>query len=185
MFGADHFWLELQRNGIELQDRVNESMVRLAKRTGIPLVATNDIHYLRHEDCEAQDVLLCINTGAKKTEENRFKFDTDSLFFRTRAEMADIFRDLPEAVPETMNVADQVNLDIQFSYEKEDGDPDKYHIPVFEPEDGGDPEAFFDALLKQGFERRYRSGDKVALERLEYEKRIIRQLGFTSYFLIV
>jgi len=185
MFGADHFWLELQRNGIELQDKVNESMVRLAKRTGIPLVATNDIHYLRHEDCEAQDVLLCINTGAKKSEENRFKFDTDSLFFRTRAEMADIFRDLPETVPETVNVAEQVNLDIQFSYEKEDGDPDKYHIPVFEPEGGGDPEAFFDALLKQGFERKYRREDKVALERLEYEKRIIRQLGFTSYFLIV
>ncbi|MDE0891011.1 MAG: DNA polymerase III subunit alpha, partial [Planctomycetota bacterium] len=185
MFGADHFWLELQRNGIELQDKVNENMVRLAQRTGIPLVATNDIHYLRHEDCQAQDVLLCINTGAKKAEVNRFKFDTDSLFFRTRAEMGHIFRDLPETVPETVNVAEQVNLDIQFSYEKEDGDPDKYHIPVFRPEDDGDPEAFFDALLEQGFERRYRSDNKVARERLKYEKRIIRQLGFTSYFLIV
>jgi DNA polymerase-3 subunit alpha len=185
MFGKEHFWLELQRNGIALQDRVNESMVRLAQRTGIPLVATNDIHYLRHEDCEAQDVLLCINTAAKKAEENRFKFDTDSLFFRTRAEMAHIFRDLPAIVPETMKVAEQVDLGIRFSYEKPDGDPDKYHIPQFRPENGEEPEAFFESLLEAGLKRKYPSDSGDARDRLEMEKRIIRQLGFTSYFLIV
>jgi len=185
LFGKDHFWLELQRNGIKLQDRVNESMVRLSQRTGIPLVATNDIHYLRHEDCQAQDLLLCINTNAKKREENRFKFDTDSLYFRTREEMGHIFRDLPDSVTETMNVAEQVDIGIEFSFEKEDGDPDKYHIPVFEPEGGGDPELFFNELLEAGLNRKYSGDQKEARERLEMEKKVIRQLGFTSYFLIV
>ncbi|MEO0649659.1 MAG: PHP domain-containing protein, partial [Planctomycetota bacterium] len=104
-FGPEHFWLELQRNGIKIQDDCNESLVRIQQRTGIPLVATNDIHYLRHEDCAVQDVLLCINTGAKRADEKRFKMDTDSLFFRTREEMAHMFRDLPEAVVATNDVA--------------------------------------------------------------------------------
>jgi DNA polymerase-3 subunit alpha len=98
LFGPEHFWLELQRNGIDIQDTANDAMIRLHQRTGIPIVATNDIHYLRHEDCQAQDVLLCINTGAKRADEKRFRFETDSLYFRTRTEMAEIFRDLPETL---------------------------------------------------------------------------------------
>jgi DNA polymerase-3 subunit alpha len=89
LFGPEHFWLELQRNGIDLQQRANEAMWRLHQRTAIPLVATNDIHYLRHEHCHAQDVLLCINTGAKRADEKRFRFETDTLFFRTREQMAE------------------------------------------------------------------------------------------------
>jgi len=183
IFGPEHFWLELQRNGLEMQVKVNESMVRLHRRTGIPLVATNDIHYLRHEDCEAQDVLLCINTGAKRAEQKRFKLDTDTLYFKSRAEMGEMFHDLPEALAATMDVADQTELRIEFG---------TYHLPVFEPSRGGSEagagksaDELFDELLERGFERIYGRDQREARERLEYEKRVIREQGFVSYFLIV
>lgn len=176
LFGPDHFWLELQRNGIEIQDKVNESMVRLHQRTGIPLVATNDIHYLRHEDCSAQDVLLCINTGAKRADEKRFRMDTDTLFFRTREEMAHVFRDLPESLKATMDVAEQTELEIEFG---------TYHLPVFTPEGGEAPDALFDRLCEEGLRRLYPGDAAAARERLAYEAGVIREMGFVSYFLIV
>jgi DNA polymerase-3 subunit alpha len=176
LFGPEHFWLELQRNGINIQDTANEAMVRLHQRTGIPLVATNDIHYLRHEDCHAQDVLLCINTGAKKADEKRFRFDTDSLYFRTRKEMAEIFRDLPETVTATMDVAEQVGLNIEFG---------KYHVPVFHPDDGEPPEELFDRLCAEGIARLYGAEHTAAKERLAHERKVIVEMGFISYFLIV
>jgi DNA polymerase-3 subunit alpha len=176
LFGPEHFWLELQRNGIDDQNSANESMMRLHKRTGIPLVATNDIHYLRHEDCEAQDVLLCINTGAKKADEKRFRFDTDDLFFRTRAEMANLFRDIPEAVTATMDVADQTDLKLEFG---------TYHLPVFTPDTGETSQQHFDRLLEEGLQRKYGTTNAEARKRLEYEKEVITELGFVSYFLIV
>ncbi len=179
LFGPEHFWLELQRNGLDLQTRVNETLVRLNQRTGIPLVATNDIHYLRQEDCEAQDILLCINTGAKRSEEKRFRFETDTLYFKTRAEMADMFRDLPHTVGATLDVAEQVDLKIEFG---------KYHLPIFTPDGGESADVLFDRLLEEGLRRLYPAegaGATRARERVEYERRVIRELGFVSYFLIV
>jgi DNA polymerase-3 subunit alpha len=176
LFGPDHFWLELQRNGIQIQDKVNESLVRLNQRTGIPLVATNDIHYLRHEDCQAQDVLLCINTGAKKADEKRFRFETDTLYFKTRAEMAHMFRDLPGSVTATMDVAEQVAFDFQFG---------TYHVPEFRPDSGESPDQLFDRLLEEALKQRYPGDQGAARQRLEHEKGVIRDLGFVSYFLIV
>jgi DNA polymerase-3 subunit alpha len=177
IFGPEHFWLELQRNGLEIQDKCNESLVRLHKQTGIPLVATNDIHYLRQEDCQVQDVLLCINTGAKRADEKRFKMDTDTLFFTTAAEMAHTFRDLPESVTATLDVADQVNVDIEFG---------KYHVPVFTSDTGEDPDALFDRLCEAGLRKLYPSERQAkARERMSYETRVIREMGFVSYFLIV
>lgn len=176
LFGPEHFWLELQRNGIDIQDKANEALARLHQRTGVPLVATNDIHYLRHEDCQAQDVLLCINTGAKRADEKRFRFDTDSLFFRTRAEMGQIFRDLPQTLKATMDVAEQVDVNIEFG---------KYHVPVFHPDTGETPDALFDRLCDEGLVRLYGRENPKARERLEYEKKVIREMGFVSYFLIV
>ncbi|MCZ6598604.1 MAG: DNA polymerase III subunit alpha, partial [Planctomycetota bacterium] len=176
MFGPEHFWLELQRNGIEIQDRCNEAMVRLEKRLGIPLAATNDVHYLRHEDCATQDVLLCINTGAKRSDEKRFRMDTDTLFFRNREQMAHVFRDLPESLAATLDVADQVELEIEFG---------KYHLPVFTPDGGQDPDTLFALLCEEGLARFYGADNAAARERLEYEQRVIREMGFVSYFLIV
>lgn len=176
LFGPEHFWLELQRNGIETQQKVNEALVRIHQRTGIPLVGTNDIHYLREEDCQAQDVLLCINTGAKRNEEKRFKFETDTLFFKTREQMAHVFRDLPNCVSATMDVAEQVNVDIQFG---------KYRLPVFTPDTAETADQVFDRLLEEGLGRFYGPGHEAARARVDYEKRVIRELGFVSYFLIV
>jgi DNA polymerase-3 subunit alpha len=176
LFGPEHFWLELQRNGIDIQSRANEALARLHERTAIPLVATNDIHYLRHEHCHAQDVLLCINTGAKRSDEKRFRFDTDSLYFRTREEMGEIFRDLPGALAATMDVAEQVGLEIEFG---------RYHLPIFHSDDGRTPDELFDALTRAGVERIYGAGNVVALERLARESAVIRDMGFVSYFLIV
>ncbi len=177
VFGPEHFWLELQRNGIRIQDAANEALVDLSRRTGIPLVATNDIHYLRKEDCATQDILLCINTGARKADENRWKFETETLFFTTREEMAHTFRDLPESLRGTMDVAEQVNFEMEL-----DG---QYHLPVFEPPGGESPEVLFERLCEEGLLRLYAPDETRARERLEYEKRVIHEMGFVSYFLIV
>jgi len=176
LFGPEHFWLELQRNGIEVQERVNQALVDISGRTGIPLVATNDIHYLRHEDCATQDVLLCINTGAKRSDEKRFKMDTDTLFFRTAEEMAHVFRDLPGSVRATLDVAEQIDLQLEFG---------SYHLPQFPSADGTQPDVLFDRLCDEGLLMRYGPGHGAARERLEYEKKVIREMGFVSYFLIV
>ncbi len=176
IFGPEHFWLELQRNGLEVQTKVNESMVRLHQKLGIPLVATNDVHYLRHEDCEAQDVLLCINTGAKRADEKRFRFEVDTLYFKTREEMGQMFRDLPHSLTTTMDVAEQCDLNLEFG---------KYHLPIFTADTGETPEQIFERLLEEGLARKYGPDHTEARERLEYEKRVIKELGFVSYFLIV
>jgi DNA polymerase-3 subunit alpha len=176
LFGRDHFWLELQRNGIEVQARLNEALVDISRRTGIPLVATNDIHYLRAEDCHTQDVLLCINTGAKRSDEKRFRMDTQTLFFRTRAEMAHEFRDLPGTLEATLDVAEQVALEIEFG---------SYHLPRFDPPDGSSPEDLFERLCTEGLQAHYGRDHRAAAARLEYEQRVIREMGFVSYFLIV
>jgi len=176
MFGPDHFWLELQRNGLDIQTKCNEGLIEIHKRTGIPIVATNDIHYLRHEDCRVQDTLLCINTGAKRDDEKRFRMDTNTLYFQTREQMAAMFKDLPEAVTATMDVANQVDVNIEFG---------TYHVPVFQSETGETPDQLFDRLLEEGLVKKYGAENTTARERLEYEKGVIRELGFVSYFLIV
>ncbi|MEM9803091.1 MAG: DNA polymerase III subunit alpha, partial [Planctomycetota bacterium] len=176
LFGPEHFWLELQRNGLKIQSDANESLHRIHKLTGIPLVATNDIHYLRAEDCHAQDVLLCINTGAKKDEKDRFRFETDTLYFKSREEMGHMFRDLPESVTATMDVAEQIDVELQFG---------KYHVPDFVSETGESPDELFDRLLDERLREIYGAESAKAVERLEHEKGVIRELGFVSYFLIV
>ncbi|MGB0332845.1 MAG: DNA polymerase III subunit alpha, partial [Planctomycetota bacterium] len=176
LFGPEHFWLELQRNGLNIQADANEALVRIHERTGIPLVATNDIHYLRAEDCHAQDVLLCINTGAKKDEKDRFRFETDTLFFKSREEMAHMFRDLPESVKATNDVADQVDVKLTFG---------EYHVPEFESDTGESADVLFDRLLEERLVELYGTDSQQARDRLEREKSIIRELGFVSYFLIV
>ncbi|MEZ6014023.1 MAG: DNA polymerase III subunit alpha [Planctomycetota bacterium] len=176
LFGPEHFWLELQRNGIKIQADANEALVRIHQRTGIPLVATNDIHYLRAEDCHAQDVLLCINTGAKKADKDRFRFDSNTLYFATREEMAHMFRDLPETLSATMDVAEQVDVKLKFG---------TYHVPEFRSDDGEPADMLFDRLLDERRAALYGAEHAASKERLAHEKKVIRELGFVSYFLIV
>ena len=176
MFGQEHFFLEIMRNGMEEQDRLTEGMMRMTSMVNAPVIATNDIHYLRHEDCQAQDALLCINTGKKIDDPDRWRMDTDTLFFRTREEMNRIFEDIPEALRNTMTVADKVNVQLEYG---------KYRLPVFTPEDGSTPKECFRKLCESGFARYYPGNPSAARERLEYEMRIIAEMGFVSYFLIV
>jgi DNA polymerase-3 subunit alpha len=176
LFGKEHFWLELQRNGIEDQTAANEVLTRIHGRTGIPLVATNDIHYLRQEDCAVQDVLLCINTGARKDDPDRFKFDATSLYFTTREQMGEMFKDLPEALKSTMDVASQTEVELEFG---------TYHLPIFKSDTGEAPDEIFARLLDEGLNKYYGKDNAAARERLEYEKATISELGFVSYFLIV
>jgi DNA polymerase-3 subunit alpha len=121
-------------------------------------------------------MLLCINTGAKRSDEKRFKFETDTLYFKTREQMGEMFRDLPHSLSATMDIASQVDLKIEFG---------KYHLPIFVPEGEESADALFDRLLEEGLRRFYGSGHEAARKRLDYEKEVIRSLGFVSYFLIV
>jgi DNA polymerase III subunit alpha len=175
LFGKEHFFLEVMRNGMDIQDRLTEEMAKMVNRVDAPLVATNDIHYLRHEDCNAQDALLCIHTGSKLDDPNRWRMDTDTLFFRTREQMNHIFSDMPEALRNTQVVADQVNVEFEFG---------NYRLPIFDPPDGSKPVEYFRKLCEEGFARFYPGNPEEARKRLEYEMRVIDEMGFVTYFLI-
>jgi len=176
MFGKEHFYLEIMRNGIALQDKMTEGMTRLQGQMNAPLIATNDIHYLRHEDCAAQDAMICLNTGSRLDDPDRWRMDTDTLYFRTRQEMNRIFADLPEALRNTQLVADQVQVELEIG---------RLRLPIFTPSDGRTPDELFRELCEIGFAQRYPNATPEARERLEYEIRVITEMGFISYFLIV
>ncbi|MCP4770281.1 MAG: DNA polymerase III subunit alpha [Planctomycetes bacterium] len=176
MFGKEHFYLEIMRNGIALQDKMTEGMTRLQGQMNAPLIATNDIHYLRHEDCAAQDAMICLNTGSRLDDPDRWRMDSDTLYFRTREEMNRIFSDIPEALRNTQLVADQVNVELEIG---------RLRLPVFTPEDGRTPEQLFRELCERGFKELYPEATQEARERLEYEIGVITEMGFISYFLIV
>ena len=176
MFGREHFFLEIMRNGMKEQDDLTTAMMRMKDQVDLPVVATNDVHYSRHEDCSLQDALLCLGTGGKYADPNRWSFDTDTLFFRTREEMNRVFQDLPEALRNTIDVADQINVELEIG---------RLRLPAFTPEDGRTSEAMFRDLCEQGVRRLYPEETAEVRERLEYEIRVITEMGFISYFLIV
>jgi len=176
LFGQDAFYLEVMRNGMQEQEHLTEGMVRLRNRVQAPLIATNDIHYLRHEDCRAQDAMICLQTGAKRDDPDRWRMSTDTLFFRSREEMNQVFGDLPEALRNTLEVAEKVDLTLEMG---------KFRLPRFDPPDGRSPEDLFLELCEKGFARFFPGNPSRARERLNYEIGIIREMGFISYFLIV
>lgn len=176
LYGRDHFYLEVMRNGLPEQERLIGGMVSLSQRLGAPLVATNDIHYLRHEDCAAQDALLCIQTRSKRDDPSRWRMQTDTLYFRTREQMNRIFADLSAALRATAAVAEQVEVDLEL------GRP---HLPQFQPDDGSRPEELLQRLCAEGFARCYPGNPPSARERLEHELRVIQEMGFSAYFLII
>ncbi len=176
MFGADNFFLEVMRNGIEEQERLTEGMARMQGQVGAELVATNDIHYLRHEDCQAQDALICLHTGAKMSDPKRWKMDTDTLFFRSRAEMNRIFGDLGAALDNTQRVADMIDVELDL------GRP---RLPRFTPEDGRPLDEVFREQCERGFAACYPGNSPEARARLEFEMQTIHAMGFLSYFLVV
>jgi len=176
LFGPDGFWLELQDHGIPEQRTVNRALVDLARETGIPLVATNDVHYTRREDARAQDILICIGTGKKVSEGRRMKFEFPEFFFKSADEMARIFAEVPEAVANTVRVAELCDLEVP------QPGPE---FPVYEVPAGRTPEQYLAELAHRGLAERYPTVTAEARQRLEYELSVITSMGFTGYFLIV
>ena len=176
IFGSEHFYLELQDHGIEEQRPVNQGVMRLARETGLPLVVTNDAHYLRKEDAEMQDVLLCIQTGKTVDEPNRMKFQTEEFYLKSEEELRQLFPNCDEAFENTVKIADMCNLEFTFH---------EYHLPSFPVPEGFTNEEYFRKLCYDGFKERYADPPQEYSERLEYEIGVISRMGYVNYYLIV
>ncbi|MBS1865886.1 MAG: DNA polymerase III subunit alpha [Acidobacteria bacterium] len=188
IFGKQNFFLEIQDQGLEIEQGVNPQLVRLSRETGIPLVATNDCHYLHHDDAHAQEVLLCIQTGKTMSDERRMKFPTDQFYFKTADEMYQIFKEIPDSLQRTVDIAARCNVKI-------DRIPNPF--PEFKVPEGHTAGSYFEKVVREGFATRV-----PALERLakagalanplsEYERRLtseiqmIQKMRYEGYFLIV
>ena len=175
IFGPDHFYLELQDHGIQDQAVVNRGILRIHGETGLPMVCTNDAHYLRKEDAEAHDVLLCIQTGKILDDENRMRYEPRNFYLRSEAEMAELFSGYDGALENTAKVADMCSMDFTFG---------KYHLPEFQLPPGYDSFSYLKKLCDEGYRARY-GEDEAHREQLRYEQDMIEKMGFTDYFLIV
>ena len=176
IFGKDNFFLEVQDNQLEEQKVLNRGMIKLAEETGIPLVATSDVHYLDKTDAKAHDALLCIQTQTTIEDPNRMKFQTDQLYFKSPEEMTKRFEDVPEAVTNTVRIADRCNVDINFN---------ELHLPTFTAPDGKDNAEFLNELVKKGIKERYPKVTDEIKTRVAHELKVIKESGYVSYFLIV
>ncbi|MCD7755738.1 MAG: DNA polymerase III subunit alpha [Firmicutes bacterium] len=176
IFGPEHFYLELQDHGIEEQSMVNPGILRLARETGLPLVVTNDAHYLRKEDAAMQDVLLCIQTGKTVDDPNRMKFQTEEFYLKSEEELRARFPNCDEAFRNTEKIADMCNLEFTFH---------EYHLPAFPVPEGYTNEQYFRKLCYDGFAERYPDPPQAYRDRLEYEIGVISSMGYVNYYLIV
>ena len=176
IFGPGNFFLELQDHGIEEQRPVNQGIMRMSRETGLPLVVTNDAHYLRREDASMQDVLLCVQTGKTVDEPNRMKFQTEEFYLKSEEELVQLFPNCQEAFDNTVAIADRCNLEFTFH---------EYHLPSFPVPEGYSNEAYFREICMQGFAERYENPPQEYLDRLEYEIGVISRMGYVNYYLIV
>jgi DNA polymerase-3 subunit alpha len=176
IFGRDRFFLELQDHGIAEQSRLNEQLLRLAPEVGLPLVATNDLHYVRQDQSEAHDVLLCVGTGNNLDTPNRMRFESSEFYLKSAAQMAALFADQPEAVRNTRRIAEMTDLELPLA---------QLRIPHFPVPDGETVESWLRAECQRGLERRYGTVTPVLQERLDYELGVIISMGYAGYFLIV
>ncbi len=176
IFGEDNFFLELQDHNIPEQVAVNQGICRIARETGLPLVVTNDAHYLRKEDATMQDVLLCVQTGKTIDDPNRLKFQTEEFYLKSEAELKALFPNLEEAFENTVKIAERCNLEFVFN---------QYHLPSFPVPVGYTNEEYFRKLCMDGFRERYENPPESYKERLEYEIGVISRMGYVNYYLIV
>ena len=176
IFGKEDFYLELMDHGIPEQKIANRELIKLAKKYDVKLVATNDCHYLQKEDAFAHEVLLCIQTGTTLADPNRMKMQTDEFYFKSPDEMKFLFKDVPVAIKNTIEIQEKCNLLIDFS---------KRHMPKYTPPDGKSPEKYLRELCEQGIKKLYPKITKEIKERLNHELNIITKMGFPSYFLMV
>ena len=177
VFGTDRYLLEVQRHGIAEQDKVNEAVLKLSQEFGLRITGTNDLHYVHQHDADAHDVLLCLQTGNNYDDPDRWRFDSQDFYLKTPAEMGQVFHDLPQAVASTLEVADQVTLQIELG---------KTHLPPFEVPKGHDPDSYLGEVVKSGLEWRFDGRPpQAAVDQARAELEIIRQTGYSTYFLIV
>jgi DNA polymerase-3 subunit alpha len=178
VFGPDNFFLELQEHNIKELPAINKALMDLGPRYQARYIATNDVHYINPEDYRYQDILLAIQTGSVLSDPNRFRMSDKSYYLRTPEEMGTLFRDVPEALSNTLMIADRCNVDLGFK---------GYHLPIFPLPEGATPQSYLRQLCEEGLNRRYgsRVNDPKVRERLEYELGVIHQMEFDTYFLIV
>lgn len=176
IFGHGNFFLELQDQGLEEEREINPSIIKLSEELDIPLVATNDVHYVRREDAEAHDVLLAIQTATTIDDENRMRFPNDQFYLKSEDEMRKLFPYAQEAIDNTHKIAELCNVEFTFG---------EYHLPEFIPPLGKTNQEYLRELCYKGLEERYESIDDSLRERLEYEINVIETMGYVEYFLIV
>ena len=176
IFGEGNFFLELQDHGMMEQKTVNRDLAELSRETGIPLVASNDLHYLAKEDAEAHDVLLCIQTAKQVGDENRMKFPSDQFYLKTSKEMTELFAWSPEAVANTLRIAERCDVTLEFG---------NYHLPDYPVPQGHTVETWMRKLCQEKLTWRYPQPTEEVLERMEFELSVIERMGYSSYFLIV
>ncbi len=178
VFGADNFFLELQHHDIPELHRLNRWLRENQGYANVPLVATNDVHYILEDDYDTHDTLLCVQTGNVKAERNRLRFDSPTFHLRTQQEMWSLFSEVPEALENTLLIAEMCDVNLE---------SDGYHLPVFPVPEGFNAETYLRYLCERGLEWRYgsRATDPEVVDRLNHELRIIHNMGFDTYFLIV
>src|SRR5256712_5271288 len=176
IFTADRFLLEVQRHGIDRQDKVNEALAGFGKEFGLRLCATNDLHYVHKHDSEAHDVLLCLQTNARFNDPNRWRFSSQENYLKTPEEMRTAFADLPDALASTIEVAEQCDLKLRLGATL---------LPPFDVPDGLSPDQYLRKLVEEGLRWRFEKPDAATKERADNELAVISQTGYASYFLIV
>ncbi|EYE88597.1 DNA polymerase III subunit alpha [Fervidicella metallireducens AeB] len=176
IFGDENFYLELQDHGMEEQRRVNKELLKLSEETGIPLVATNDVHYVKQEDANAHEILLCIQTGKTVDDAERMKFPGDEFYLKSPEEMKDLFKFSPTAIENTVKIAEQCNVDFEFNVTK---------LPKFETPEGMTSKEYLRKLCFEGLYKKYGTPSQKAIDRLNYELSVIEKMGYVDYFLIV
>jgi len=176
IFGRDNVYVEMQNAHLDVQARINPLLEQLAAKRGLPLVATGDVHYLRHEDARAHEALLCIQSGDSLKNPNRWRFETDHFYFKTAAEMAADFPGQEAALRRTLEVAERCNVEIELG---------RILLPRFPTPEGRDAFDYLVELCERGLERRYETITPEIRDRLAFELKTIREMGFTDYFLIV
>ena len=176
-FGPANFYVEIQNHeGIPETAKLNQGLVALARELEIGLVATNDVHYVRAEDAEAQDILLCIQTGKVRADPDRMRMTDDGYYIKSAEEMTALFPEWPDALENTLRIAERCQVDVE---------SEGYHLPVFPVPEGYTPQTYLRELTEAGFHKRYPDADQATWDRLNYELGVIHDMGFDSYFLIL
>ncbi len=176
IFGKENYYLELMDHGIADQKRQNEKLLELSKKTGVRLVVTNDCHYIKKDDAAAHDALLCIGTGSTLVDPNRMRFDEHEFYYKSPEEMYKLFSHCPEAVRQTLEIAERCNVEIKL---------DQTLLPHFVVPDGETMDSYLEKLCLEGMKHRYGAESTRHMDRMKYELSVIRKMGFSAYFLIV